>query len=68
MEWFDVKQVKGQSVQDYTTKLKKRATLLGVSLNIDESLLTYIGGLHSYLHHTILLFKLTNLDEVCIQV
>ena len=26
-----------------------------------------IGGLHSYLHHTILMFNPTNLEEVCVQ-
>jgi hypothetical protein len=27
----------------------------------------YIGALHSYIHHTFLLFNLTSLDEVCVQ-
>lgn len=27
----------------------------------------YIGGLHSYLRHTILMFNPTMLDEVCVQ-
>jgi len=27
----------------------------------------YIGGLHSYLQHTILIFNPTSLDEVCVQ-
>lgn len=67
MEWFDFKQSRGQSVQEYTIKFKKRATLSGVSLKIDEILLKYIRGFHSYLHHTILLFKPMNLDEVCVQ-
>jgi len=67
MEWFDFKQEKGQIIQVCITKFKERATLLGVSLNIDEILLKYIGGLHSYLYHTILLFKPTNLDDVYVQ-
>jgi hypothetical protein len=29
--------------------------------------LKYIGGLHTYLCHMILMFNLTNLDEVCVQ-
>jgi hypothetical protein len=31
-------------------------------------LLKYIGGLHDYLKHTILMFNSTNLDEVSVQV
>ena len=27
----------------------------------------YIGGLHSYLQKTIMLFNPTNLDQVCVQ-
>jgi hypothetical protein len=27
----------------------------------------YIGALHSYIRHTLLLFNPTNLDEVCVQ-
>lgn len=68
MEWYNFRKVKGKSVQGYTIKSKKRATLLGVSLKIDEILLKYMGGLHSYLFHTILLFKPTDLDEVCVQL
>ena len=32
-----------------------------------ETLLKFIGGLHSYLRHTILMFNPNNLDEVCVQ-
>ena len=38
--------------------------MLGINLYSQENLLKYIGGLHSYLRHTILLFNSTNLDEV----
>jgi hypothetical protein len=40
---------------------------LGISLDTQETLLKYIGGLHSYLQHTILMFYPTSLDEVCVQ-
>lgn len=30
-------------------------------------LLEYIGGMHSYLKHKILLFFPSNIDEVCLQ-
>ena len=41
--------------------------MLGVDLQSQDTLLKYIGGLHSYLRHTILMFNPTSLDEVCVQ-
>ena len=41
--------------------------MLRVDLHSQDTLLTYIGGLHSYLIHTILMFNPTSLDEVCVQ-
>jgi hypothetical protein len=54
-------------VQEYTQEFRKRALVLGIPLYTQETLLIYIGGLHSYLRHMILMFNLTNLDEVCVQ-
>jgi hypothetical protein len=39
---------------------------LGIDLSSQETLPKYIGGLHSYLRHTILMFNPTNIDEVCV--
>jgi hypothetical protein len=39
---------------------------LGIDLYSQETLLKYIGGLHSYLRYTILMFNPTNIDEVCV--
>ena len=61
-----MRQGKGQSVQDYTREFRKRALALGIPLYTQETLLKYIGGLHSYLCHMIFMFNPTNLDEVCI--
>jgi hypothetical protein len=41
--------------------------VLGVYLSSQDTLLKYIGGFHSYLRHTILMFNPSNLDEVCVQ-
>ena len=60
--------LKGQNVQDYTQEFRRRALLLGVDLQSQDTLLNYIGGFHSYLQHTILMFNPTNLDEVCVHV
>lgn len=67
MSWKNCIQLKGQIVQDYTQEFRKRALLLGVNLNSQDTLLKYIGGLHSYLKHAILMFNPNNLDEVCVQ-
>jgi hypothetical protein len=40
---------------------------LDIDLSSQETLLKYIGALHSYLRHTILMFNPSNLDEVCVQ-
>ena len=47
--------------------LEKRALMLGISLDSLETLLKYIGGLHSYMRHTILTFNPTSIDEVSVQ-
>jgi hypothetical protein len=36
-------------------------------LYTQEILLKYIGGLHSYLKHTIIMLNPSNFDEVCVQ-
>ena len=64
MNWQNLRQGKGQSVQDYTQEFKKRALVLGIPLYTQETIIKYIGGLHSYLIHMILMFNPTNLDEV----
>ena len=41
--------------------------LFWVLICILKTLLKYIGGLHSYLRHTILMFNPTKSDDVCVQ-
>jgi hypothetical protein len=67
MEWQNFRQAKGQSVQSFTQEFRIRALVLGVDLSSQETLLKYIGALHSYFRHTILMFNPSNLDEVCVQ-
>lgn len=44
------------------------AISLNVPLYTQDTLLKYIGGLHSYLRHYILVLNPCNLDEVSVQV
>jgi hypothetical protein len=67
MDWKNFRQAKGQNVQSFTQEFRRRALVLGVDLSSQETLLKYIGALHSYLRHTILMFNPSNLDEVCVQ-
>ena len=34
---------------------------------MQESIVKYIGGLHSYSRHAIIMFNTTNINEVCVQ-
>jgi hypothetical protein len=67
MDWKNFRQAKGQNVQRFTQEFRRRDLVLGVDLSSQETLLKYIGALHSYLRHTILMFNPSNLDEVCVQ-
>eukprot|EP00253_Pinus_taeda_P031900 PITA_31900 len=67
MSWQTLRQLKGQSAQGYTQEFRKRELMLGISLDSPETLLKYIGGLHSYMRHTILMFNPTSIDEVSVQ-
>ena len=67
MSWKTLRQLKGKSVQGYNEEFRKRALILGISLNSPETLLKHIGGLQSYMRHTILMFNSTSIDEVSIQ-
>jgi len=67
ISWKTLRQLKGKSVQGYTQEFRKRSLILGISLDSPETLLKYIGVLHSYMRHTILMFNPTSIDEVFVQ-
>jgi hypothetical protein len=49
MDWQNFRQAKGQNAQSFTQEFRRRALVLGVDLSSQETLLKYIGALHSYL-------------------
>jgi hypothetical protein len=59
MDWQTLRQDKGQSVHEYTQDFRKRALILGIPLYTQETLLKYIGVLHDYSKHTIIMFNPT---------
>jgi hypothetical protein len=65
MEEFETR--KREKCANFTEEFRKKALALNIPLDSQETLLKYIGALHSYILHTILLFNPTNLDEVCVQ-
>jgi hypothetical protein len=67
VEWQHLRQGKGQNIQAYTHEFKNRALSLGIPLYTQKTILKYIGGMHSYLRHTILMFNPTNIDKVYVQ-
>jgi hypothetical protein len=67
MEWKSLRKSKGQIVQSFTEEFRKKSLALNIPLDSYEMLMKYIGALHSYICHTLLLFNPTNLDEVCVQ-
>jgi hypothetical protein len=67
MDWKNFRQAKGQDVESFTQEFRRRNLVLGIVLSSQENLLKYIGDLHSYLRHTILMLNPSNLDEVCVQ-
>jgi hypothetical protein len=67
IKWKHLRQGKGQNIQAYTQEFKKKALSLGILLYTHENLMKYIGGMHSYLRHTMLMFSPTNIDKVLVQ-
>jgi hypothetical protein len=65
--WQHLRQGNGKNVQAYTHEFKRKALSLGIPLHTLETLLKYIGGMHSYIRHTILMFNPTNIEEVSVQ-
>jgi hypothetical protein len=66
MEWKTSRQSKGQTVQSLIEEFRKKTLALNIPLDSYETLMKYIGALHSYIRHNLLLFNPTSLDEVCV--
>jgi hypothetical protein len=52
IEWTYLKLRKGQSVQEYTDGFRKMALMLDISLQTQETLMKYIGGLPAHIRNT----------------
>lgn len=67
MEWKYLRQGKGQNVQSFTKEFRKQYLNFGVLLDSPENVTKYIGSLHSYIRHCLLLFELTTIDAVSVK-
>jgi hypothetical protein len=67
IEWKNLRQSKGQTVQSFTEEFRNKSLALNIPLDSYETLMKYIGTLQNYIRHTFLLFNPTSLDEVCVQ-
>jgi hypothetical protein len=65
-EWKHLRQGKGKNIQAYTHEFKNKELSLGISLYTHETLINYIGVMHSYLHHTIFMFNPINIDKLSV--
>ena len=66
IDWNNYRQAKGKNVQIFTQEFRIIALILGIDLSSQDTLLQYIGGLHNYLRHTIIMFNPVNQDQVCV--
>jgi hypothetical protein len=67
IEWKTLIQIKGQIVQSFMEEFRKKDLALKFPLDSYETLIKYIGALHSYIRYTLLLFNPTSIDEVFVQ-
>ena len=67
MNWKIFRQSKGQSVRNFTEEFRKKALELNIALDTTNTLWKYIGSLHHYRQHTLLLLHPTRLDEASVQ-
>jgi hypothetical protein len=67
MECKTLRQSKGQIVQSFTEEFRKKSLALNIPLDSYETLMKYIGALHSYIPHTLIFFKPTSIEKVCVK-
>ena len=53
-------------MQNFIEELRKQAFNFGISLDLPKTVTKYVGALHSYIKHSLLLFEptMTNADSV----
>lgn len=67
MEWQHLRKIKGQNVQSFTKEFRKQALNLIIPLDSLEIVTKYIGSLHSYIRHSLLLFEPVTIDEASVK-
>jgi hypothetical protein len=62
MEWKTLRQRKGQTIQNFMEEFRKKGLALNIPLDSYETLMKYIGSLHSYIRRTLLLVNPISLE------
>lgn len=67
MNWKYLRQGKGKNVQSFTEEFRKKSLNLGIALDAPKVVTKYIGSLHSYIRHSLLLFEPTTIDSTSVK-
>jgi len=67
MEWKYLRQGKGKNVKIFTEEFRKQELNLGISLDLPQIVTKYVGVLHSYIRHSLLLFYPTTIDAASVK-
>lgn len=67
IQWNYFKKKPGQSVQEYTTKFRKMAIILGIPPKNVDVLIKYFGDLHRHLREKVMFFMPKSVDKAFIQ-
>ena len=67
MKWQHLKQGKGQNVKNFTEEFIKQALNLDILLDSPEIVTKYIGSLHGYIRHSLLLFEPATINEASVK-
>ena len=67
MDWQYLRQGRGQDVQSFTEEFRKQTLNLDIALDSHEVVTKYIGSLHSYFRHSLLLFEPTTIDSASVK-
>jgi len=67
MDWKYLRQGRGQDIQSFTEEFRKQALNLGITIYSPEVVTKYIGSLHSYIRHSLLLFEPNTIDSTSVK-
>ncbi|GKD45118.1 hypothetical protein Tco_1269763 [Tanacetum coccineum] len=61
--WYNVRQQRGQTVQDYTTEFRRISVTLGISIDTEDVFTKYVAGLPQQIQTEMRLHTTKNISE-----